>query len=132
MNPIILTGIVIGVLMILAAFLVSITVKYIIDKVYVPMKYKTMNLTTEELFNEFALIIQHVCDMYDRDIFENKGRLIVNDKDFEIYFREICNRVNKAIPEEFYDKFAYYMDPRTAKEFAVQFIRAYLEKQISD
>lgn len=131
MNPIVLTGIVIGILMILAAILVAIVTKYIINKVYVPMKYKTMNLTTEEFYNEFALVIQHVCDMFEKDVFENGGKFL-NEQTFENYYLEICNLVEKAIPEEFYDKFAYYMSPRTAKEFAVQFVRTYLISKISD
>ena len=74
----ILTTICIIVIMAVAALIFAITATYFINKVYVPMKYKTMNLTTEEMFSELALIIQNEINLYEKSVFENGGKFLDN------------------------------------------------------
>ena len=127
----ILNTICIIIIMAVAAILVAATTTYIINKVYIPMKYKTMNLTTEEMFSELALIIQNEINLYEKSVFENGGKFLDN-RTFENYYREICDKIGNDIPEEFYAKFAYYMKPDSVKLFIARTVKSYLESKISE
>ena len=119
------------VIMLVAAAVFTVTATYFINKVYVPMKYKTMNLSTEEMFSELALIIQNEINLYEKSIFENGGKVLDN-RTFENYYRDICDKIGEDIPPEFYERFQYYMKPDAVNKFIARTVRAYLEQKISD
>lgn len=127
----ILNTICIIIIMVAAAIIFTITAKYFVNKVYVPMKYKTMNMTTEEMFNELSLIIQNEITLYEKSIFENGGKFLEN-RTFENYYRDICNKIGADIPPEFYERFAYYMAPDAVNKFIARTVRTYLEQKLSE
>lgn len=129
MNYIIAFGIVCAALLILAAIITALTTNFIVKKIYLPMRYQTMNLTTEEYFNELGMIINGEISIYERDIFENGGKYL-NDNTFENYLNDICKNIEKAIPDGFYERFSYYMNERATKEFIVRTVRAYLSEKL--
>ena len=125
-----ITGAIILIL-IVAAIITVVTTKYITEKIYIPMRYKTMNLTTDEMFNELTLIIQNEISLYEKSVFENGGKFLDN-RTFENYYRDICNKIGEDIPPEFYTKFAYYMAPEAVNKFIARTVRLYLEQKIAD
>lgn len=127
----ILTTICIIIIMAVAALIFAITATYFINKVYVPMKYKTMNLTTEEMFSELSLIIQNEINLYEKSVFENGGKFLDN-RAFENYYRDICSKIGEDIPPDFYERFQYYMTPDAINKFIARVVRSYLEQKISD
>lgn len=131
MNYIIAFGIVCAVLLILAAAVTIFTMNFIVKKIYLPMRYQTMNLTTEEYFNELGMIIDGEIKLYEKDIFENGGKFL-NDNTFENYLRDICKNIDRAIPDEFYERFSYYMSPIATKEFIVRTVRTYLTSKLAE
>lgn len=103
--------------------------KKMVNDVIVPYKYKTFNLTTEELFQSLDIIIKNEIDIFEKSVFENGGK-ILNNQTFDNYYKEICNRVVDDLSEEFLNKFEYYMDRKALIRFITRVVRSYLSEKI--
>ena len=80
-----------------------------VNKVLVPYKYKTFNLSTEELFQSLDIVVKNEIDMFEKSVFENGGKLL-NNQTFDNYYKEICTRIVEDLSEEFLNIFEYYMN----------------------
>ena len=100
-----------------------------VNKVLVPYKYKTFNLSTEELFQSLDIVVKNEIDMFEKSVFENGGKLL-NNQTFDNYYKEICTRIVEDLSEEFLNKFEYYMDRKSLIRFITRLVRSYLSEKI--
>ena len=100
-----------------------------VNTVLVPYKYKTFNLSTEELFQSLDIVVKNEIDMFEKSGFENGGKLL-NNQTFDNYYKEICTRIVEDLSEEFLNKFEYYMDRKSLIRFITRLVRSYLSEKI--
>lgn len=100
-----------------------------VNRVLVPYKYKTFNLSTEELFQSLDIVVKNEIDIFEKSVFENGGKLL-NNQTFDNYYKEICTRIIEDLSEEFLNKFEYYMDRKSLIRFITRLVRSYLSEKI--
>lgn len=100
-----------------------------VNRVLVPYKYKTFNLSTEELFRSLDIVVKNEIDIFEKSVFENGGKLL-NNQTFDNYYKEICTRIVEDLSEEFLNKFEYYMDRKSLIRFITRLVRSYLSEKI--
>ena len=100
-----------------------------LNNLLIPYKYKTFNLSVDELFESLDIIIKNEIELFEKSIFENSGK-ILNNQTFDNYYKEICGRIVEDISDEFFEKFKYYMDEESLIRFITRIVKLYLSEKI--
>lgn len=98
-------------------------------KIYVKYKKKTSYMTVEELFTILQLFINNEIDIYERNVFATRGE-IVNNANFDNYYKDICERICENFTDDFYDKFSNFISKETMIKTICHMVQVYLTEKI--
>lgn len=122
-------GLIVAIVAIIIIISIVIAISYTVNKILLPYKYKTTNLSVSEMYSALQLVIQNEIDLYEKSVFENGGKML-NNQTFENYYKDICTRIVDDISEEFLDRFSYYLDRESIIRFISRTVKAYLQEKI--
>lgn len=98
-------------------------------KILIPYKRKTANMDIEELYQTLELFISNEIKLYEENIFDSRKQ-IVDNRNFENYYKDLCIRITENLSDDFYDRFSYYMDKDNLIKLICRTVSVYLQKKV--
>jgi hypothetical protein len=92
-------------------------------------KTKLSQLTFEQLFEIVNLIISNEVSLYERNIFNNGGK-ILDKATYDNYYRDIMENVYKAFSTELVANITLYIDKESFYSMVSREIMVYLNNKI--
>lgn len=87
------------------------------------------NLSFEQLFQIVNLIISNEVSLYERNIFDNGGK-IFDKASYDNYYRDIMENVYKSFSDDLVDSITVYIDKNTFYSMVSREIMVYLNNKI--
>lgn len=100
------------------------------QKIFLPYKKTSEPMPATEVFETLSAIISLEIDIYEKNIFENKGNFL-DSASFENYYNKITYQILSDIPPEFFKRASYYMNEDTIAQIVSRSVMAYLSNKLA-
>lgn len=118
----------IALLIILTAVTVVISVQLIM-KILVRNRNKIQKLTIDELFDAIAMVVTNEISLYERNVLDNKGK-IVSNASYENYYKDIMKNVCESLSDDVIDRLSFYINRQSIFTWISREIKIYLNNKI--
>lgn len=118
----------IALLIILTAVTVVISVQLIM-KILVRNRNKIQKLTIDELFDAIAMVVTNEISLYERNVLDNKGK-IVSNASYENYYKDIMKNVCESLSDDIIDRLSFYINRQSIFTWISREIKIYLNNKI--
>ena len=118
----------IALLIILTAVTVVISVQLIM-KILVRNRNKIQKLTIGELFDAIAMVVTNEISLYERNVLDNKGK-IVSNASYENYYKDIMKNVCESLSDDIIDRLSFYINRQSIFTWISREIKVYLNNKI--
>ena len=118
----------IALLIILIAVTVVISVQLIM-KILVRNRNKIQKLTIDELFDAIAMVVTNEISLYERNVLDNKGK-IVSNASYENYYKDIMKNVCESLSDDIIDRLSFYINRQSIFTWISREIKIYLNNKI--
>ena len=118
----------IALLIILTAVTVVISVQLIM-KILVRNRNKIQKLTIDELFDAIAMVVTNEISLYERNVLDNKGK-IVSNASYENYYKDIMKNVCESLSDDIIDRLSFYINRQSIFTWISREIKVYLNNKI--
>ena len=118
----------IALLIILTAVTVVISVQLIM-KILVRNRNKIQKLTIDELFDAIAMVVTNEISLYERNVLDNKGK-IVSNASYENYYKDIMKNVCESLSDDIIDRLSFYINRQSIFTWISREIMIYLNNKI--
>lgn len=129
-NLIIEVSIITAIILIMAFVFIFCIYKFIILK-YRSIKTKlSMHLTVEELLDAISIVVTNEISMYERNLFDNKGKILSNAT-YDNYYKDIMQNISDALSPEIIERLEFYITRESLYRLISREVQVYLNEKIS-
>lgn len=118
-------------LLVIIIFICTVTSFFVIYKTIVKSRNRVNELSFEELFEIVNIIISNEISLYERNIFNNKGK-ILDKASYDNYYKDILQNVYNALSDELVNSVTVYLDRESFYTMISREIQIYLNSKIME
>ena len=86
--------------------------------ILIPYKRKTANMDINELYQALEIFVT------------NEINQIVTNQNYDNFYKDLCIRITESLSDDFYNRFAYYMNKENLVKLICRMVSVYLQKKI--
>lgn len=109
---------------------VVIAIYFVVNKVMIPYKRYTADLSMTELLTALNSVIENQIELYTKSVFEGGKKKIASNSQFENYYRDLCNRILDDLSPEFFDRMSFFMKKEAVVALICRTVKAYLSTNV--
>lgn len=109
--------------------LIYLFIHLLFKNVIIRFKQKTEFLSIEDVITAVNLVIRTEISLYERNVFDNGGRILTNSS-YENYYRDITENILKALSKDIIDKATFYFTKESLYSMISREVKIYLNDKI--
>ena len=118
-------------LLVIIISICAVTSFFVIYKTILKSRNRVNELSFEELFEIVNIIISNEISLYERNIFNNKGK-ILDKASYDNYYKDILQNVYNALSDEIVNSVTVYLDRESFYTMISREIQIYLNSKIME
>ena len=97
--------------------------------ILIPYKRKTANMDINELYQALEIFVTNEIKLYEENVFDSRNQIVTN-QNYDNFYKDLCIRITESLSDDFYNRFAYYMNKENLVKLICRMVSVYLQKKI--
>lgn len=102
---------------------------FVVIRVLIKSRTKFMQLDITELFQAINIIVSNEISMYERNAFDNGGKMISNAT-YENYYKDIMKNIYTSLSPDIIDRLSFYINKESLYTMISKEVKIYLNSKI--
>lgn len=102
----------------------------LINKILIPYKRSTADLSMPELLTALNAVIENQTAIYEKSIFEGGNKPIASNTQFDNYYKDLCKRILDDLSPEFFDRMSFFMKKEAVVALICRTVKVYLTDHV--